>query len=64
MKPTFQNRLFPPDYTYTIDDNIIAIVDLDLGNCSVTNDIEFVLVPLKTVLSSARKCPVRRLSNQ
>lgn len=37
-----RNR-FSADYTYTIEDNVIAIVDLDLGNRSVTNDIELVL---------------------
>lgn len=35
----------PPraDYTYTVEENIIAIVDLDMGSRSVTNDIENVL---------------------
>ena len=31
------------DFTYTIHGGVIAIVDLDLGNCSVTNDVENVL---------------------
>lgn len=31
------------DYTYTVEENVIAIIDLDLGNQSVTNDIENVL---------------------
>ncbi|WP_229374392.1 hypothetical protein [Fibrella rubiginis] len=34
---------FRADYTYTIEGTIIVIVDLDLGNRSVTNDIENVL---------------------
>jgi hypothetical protein len=31
------------DFTYSISDNVISIVDLNLGNRSVTNDIERVL---------------------
>ena len=31
------------DFTYSIQGKVIAIVDLDLGNCSVTNEIENVL---------------------
>ena len=31
------------DFTYSISGNVISIVDLDLGNRSVTNDIESVL---------------------
>jgi hypothetical protein len=31
------------DFSYSIHDNVISIVDLDLGNRSVTNDIENVL---------------------
>jgi putative transposase len=31
------------DFTYAITGNVIAIVDLDLGHCSVTNDIENIL---------------------
>jgi len=31
------------DFTYSIEGNIVSIVDLDLGNRSVTNDIENVL---------------------
>lgn len=31
------------DYTYTVEETIIAIVDLDQGSRSVTNDIENVL---------------------
>lgn len=34
---------FRADYTYTIEGSVIAIVDLDLGSKSVTNDIENVL---------------------
>ena len=34
---------FRADYTYTVEGNVIAIVDLDLGSKSVTNDIENVL---------------------
>ena len=38
-----KRRPFAADYTYTVKSNIIAIVDLDLGNRSVTNDIENIL---------------------
>ena len=31
------------DFTYSISGNVVSIVDLDLGNRSVTNDIESVL---------------------
>jgi hypothetical protein len=31
------------DFTYSIHGNVISIVDLNLGNRSVTNDIERVL---------------------
>ena len=31
------------DFTYSISDNVISIVDLNLGNRSVTNDVENVL---------------------
>ena len=44
MEPRNRNKgLFRADYTYTIEDNIISIVDLDLGSKSVTNDMESVL---------------------
>ncbi|GAA4461804.1 hypothetical protein GCM10023189_37710 [Nibrella saemangeumensis] len=42
-----QKSPFRADYTYTVTDNIIAIVDLDLGNRSVTNDIENVLADIR-----------------
>lgn len=38
---------FRSDYTYTVEENLIAIVDLDQGNRSVTNDIENVLADLR-----------------
>jgi len=38
---------FRADYTYTVDDNVIAIVDLDLGSKSVTNDMENVLADIR-----------------
>ena len=31
------------DYTYTVEGSVIAIIDLDQGSKSVTNDIENVL---------------------
>lgn len=40
------NRPFAADYTYTVERNIIAIIDLDLGNRSVTNDIDYVLADI------------------
>lgn len=47
-----RNRPFPADYTYTVEDNVIAIIDLDLGNRSVTNDIEFVLTEIRAEIGS------------
>ena len=41
---------FSADYTYTVEDNIIAIIDLDLGNRSVTNDMELVLNEIRAEL--------------
>lgn len=38
------------DYTYTIETNVISIIDLDLGSKSVTNDIENVLDDIRTEL--------------
>ena len=34
---------FRADYTYTVTGNVIAIIDLDQGGKSVTNDMEDVL---------------------
>lgn len=34
------------DYTYEISKNILSIIDLDLGNTSVTNDIENVITEI------------------
>ena len=34
---------FRADYTYTVEGSVIAIIDLDQGSKSVTNDIENVL---------------------
>ncbi|MBC3795105.1 hypothetical protein [Spirosoma utsteinense] len=36
------------DYTYTVKGSVIAIVDLDQGSKSVTNDIENVLDDIRT----------------
>lgn len=41
------NRPFAADYTYTVEGNIITIIDLDLGNRSVTNDIDYVLAEIR-----------------
>jgi hypothetical protein len=41
------NRPFAADYTYTVEGNIIAIIDLDLGNRSVTNDMDYVLAEIR-----------------
>jgi hypothetical protein len=45
---------FRADYEYTVDEDaaIIAIVDLDLGNKSVTNDMENVLDDIKLKLGT------------
>ena len=41
-------RPFPADYTHSVlPDGSIHITDLDLGNKSVTNDVEGVLADLK-----------------
>lgn len=49
MEPRNRNKgLFRADYTYTIEGNIISIVDLDLGSKSVTNDMENVLDDIRT----------------
>lgn len=50
MNRTNRKRPFAADYTYTVDENIIAIVDLDLGNRSVTNDIDYVLEEIRAEL--------------
>ena len=42
MKPPFR-----ADYTYTVEGSVIAIVDLDQGSKSVTNDMENVLDDIK-----------------
>lgn len=34
------------DYTYTIEDGFLKIVDLDMGGMSVTNDIENVITEI------------------
>ncbi|KAB7726687.1 hypothetical protein F5984_23965 [Rudanella paleaurantiibacter] len=41
---------FSADYTYTVEGSVIAIVDLDLGNRSVTNDMELVLNEIRAEL--------------
>lgn len=40
------------DYSYTIEDNVIAVIDLDLGSKSVTNDIEKVLEDIRAELGT------------
>ncbi len=42
--------IFRADYTYTIEGSVIAIIDLDLGNRSVTNDIDNVIGDIRTEL--------------
>jgi hypothetical protein len=44
-----KNRFQGPraDYTYTIEGSVIAIIDLDQGSKSVTNDIENVLEDIR-----------------
>jgi hypothetical protein len=41
---------FRADYTYTVEGSVIAIVDLDLGSKSVTNDMENVLDDIRAEL--------------
>lgn len=50
MNRSNQKRPFAADFTYTVDGNTIAIVDLDLGNRSVTNDIDYVLEEIRAEL--------------
>ncbi len=38
------------DYTYTVEGSVIAIVDLDQGSKSVTNDMENVLNDIRAEL--------------
>lgn len=38
------------DYTYTVEGSIIAIIDLDLGSKSVTNDMENILDDIRAKL--------------
>ena len=47
-----KNRFEGPraDYTYTIEGNVIAIIDLDQGSKSVTNDMEEVLNDLRVAI--------------
>ncbi len=40
------------DYTYTVDGSVIAIVDLDQGSKSLTNDMEHVLDEIQAELGS------------
>lgn len=46
------NRQMGPraNYTYTVEGSVIAIVDLDQGSKSVTNDIENVLNDIRAEL--------------
>lgn len=50
MNRTNRKRPFAADYTYTVDGNIIAIIDLDLGNRSVTNDVDYILEEIRAEL--------------
>lgn len=43
------------DFTYKIENGFIIIIDLDLGNMSVTNDIENVLAKIKFNEEKKRK---------
>ena len=46
------NAEFRSDYVYTIQGNVIAIVDLNLGNRSVYHDIENIFDDLRRELKS------------
>jgi hypothetical protein len=41
---------FRADYTYTVEGGVIAIIDLDQGSKSLTNDIENVLDDIQAEL--------------
>jgi len=38
---------FRADYTYTVEGSVIAIIDLDQGSKSLTNDMENVLADIR-----------------
>lgn len=44
--------LFRADYTYSVEGSVVAIVDLDQGSKSVTNDMENVLDEVRSELGS------------
>ncbi|SFF34009.1 hypothetical protein [Spirosoma endophyticum] len=48
MKTRFQGPR--ADYTYTVEGSVIAIVDLDQGSKSVTNDMDNVLDDIRAEL--------------
>ncbi|GAB2530798.1 hypothetical protein [Spirosoma aerophilum] len=52
------NRPFAADYTYTVEGNIIAIIDLDIGNRSVTNDMNYVLAEIRAEVGDLSGCSV------
>ncbi len=43
---------FRADYTYTVTGSVIAIIDLDQGSKSVTNDMEQVLDEIQAEIGS------------
>ena len=54
MSPLQRRRResFAAEYTYTVEGCVIAIIDLDRGNKSVTNDIDNVIADIKADLAS------------
>ena len=58
---SYMNRRkpFTADYTYTVEGNVIAIVDLDQGNRSVTNDMEDILDNARQNLRDLKRLGVR-----
>lgn len=57
MSQLYLKRPFAADYTYTIESNVIAIIDLDLGNRSVTNDIDYVLAEIRAEIGGIHCAP-------
>lgn len=43
---------FRADYTYTVEGSVVAIIDLDQGSKSLTNDMENVLDEIQAELGS------------
>jgi hypothetical protein len=45
-------RIGKSDYTWKLKDDVISLIDLNLGNKSLTNDIENALLEIRQVLGN------------